>query len=88
MAKRKVTFKFKAPGDVHAVKLCANFTNWEQGCIVMNKGNAGEWKTQVNLERGDYEYKFMADGRWFTDPSADRQVHNPMGTDNSVRHIS
>ena len=88
MAKqKKVDFKFGAPRTAHDVKLCGNFTNWEQGAIVMDRGRAGEWKTMVNLEPGEYEYKFWADGVWYNDPSADKQVSNDWGSENSVRIV-
>ncbi|MGB9613165.1 MAG: isoamylase early set domain-containing protein [Candidatus Margulisiibacteriota bacterium] len=85
--KKRVTFKFKAPAGVCEVKLCGNFTNWEQGAIVMTKGKSGEWKAQVSLEPGEYEYKFLADGVWYVDPSSERQVQNNLGTENSVRLV-
>lgn len=83
---KKVTFKLNDP-NAHEVKLCGNFTNWEQGCIMMNHARGAEWKTQVNLEPGEYEYKFIVDGNWMNDPTADRQIQNTMGSDNSVRVV-
>jgi hypothetical protein len=85
--KKKVTFKFKATAPVHDVKLCGNFTEWEKGAIVMTRGRGGEWKADVNLEPGNYEYKFCADGAWFTDPKADQQTHNSLGSENSLRQV-
>lgn len=85
--KKKVFFKFKTPGAAREVKLCGNFTNWEQGAIVMDKGRAGEWKAQISLEPGEYEYKYWADGVWYNDPSADRQAPNVWGSENSVRIV-
>jgi hypothetical protein len=85
--KKKVSFMFKAPGSAHDVKLCGNFTNWEQGAIVMKHARGGEWKTQINLEQGEYEYKYWADGVWYNDPSADKQVSNDWGSENSVRIV-
>lgn len=87
MARKKVPFAFKAPEAARGVKLCGSFTNWEQGAIVMTRAKSGEWKTQVNLEPGEYEYKFWADGNWYLDPQADRQAPNPLGSENSVRSV-
>ncbi len=85
--KKKVSFIFKAPGSAHDVKLCGNFTSWEQGAIVMKNARGGEWKTQIDLEPGEYEYKYWADGVWYNDPSADKQVSNDWGSENSVRVV-
>lgn len=87
MAGKKISFMFKAPGSAHDVKLCGNFTNWEQGAIVMKSARAGEWKTQINLNPGEYEYKYWVDGVWYNDPNADRQVGNTWGSENSVKIV-
>ena len=87
MAKKKVTFSFKPTQNVHDVKLAGNFTNWDQGAIVMTQGRSGEWKTQASLEPGEYEYKFMADGVWFNDPKADKQMPNAWGSENSLKVV-
>ena len=84
--KKKVSFNFRDPG-AHEVKLAGNFTNWENGAIFMTRGRSGEWKTQVALEPGEYEYKFVADGQWLPDPAAEEQKKNEQGTENSVRLV-
>ncbi|MFA5114164.1 MAG: isoamylase early set domain-containing protein [Candidatus Margulisiibacteriota bacterium] len=85
--KKKVTFKFAAPREVHDVKLCGNFTNWQEGAIVMKHAKSGEWQAQLSLEPGEYQYKFVADGAWLNDPAADQQIGNDQGTTNSVRFV-
>ncbi len=84
---KKVTFKFKGSENIHEVKLAGTFSNWDQGAIMMTKGKSGEWKTQVNLNPGQYEYKFLADGAWYNDPAADKQVPNNQGSENSLRIV-
>jgi len=85
--KKKVTFKLAAPTGVHEVKLCGNFTNWQEGAIVMTHARSGEWKADVSLEPGEYQYKFIADGAWLNDPAAEQQMSNDLGTANSVRFV-
>jgi len=87
LRKKRITFKFKAPSSIHEVKLAGSFSNWEQGAIMMEKGKSGEWKAQVSLTPGEYEYKFLADGIWFNDSQADRQVQNIWGSENSLRIV-
>ena len=85
--KKRVSFKFKAPETVNEVKLAGNFSNWEQGAIVMSKGKSGEWKAQLSLPPGEYEYKYLADGVWCNDPAADKLVTNTWGSENSLRVV-
>jgi 1,4-alpha-glucan branching enzyme len=86
-AKKRVVFVFRAPESAHEVKVCGSFSNWEQGAMIMDKGRGGEWKAQVSLEPGEYEYKFWADGVWYNDPKADRQTSNIWGSENSVKEV-
>jgi hypothetical protein len=87
MAKKKVTFKLSAEQQAKVVRLAGNFTGWEQGAIVMKHARSGEWKADVSLEPGEYEYKFIADGNWLTDPQADAQKANASGITNSVKFV-
>jgi 1,4-alpha-glucan branching enzyme len=85
--KKKVSFRFNAPAQAHEVKLAGNFTGWEEGAIVMKHARSGEWKADVSLEPGEYQYKFIADGAWLNDPAAEQQVGNDRGSENSVRFV-
>ena len=85
--KKKVTFKFKGPENAHEVKVAGTFSNWDQGAIMMAKGKSGEWKAQIPLDPGAYEYKFLVDGNWYNDPAADKQVPNMWGSENSLRIV-
>ena len=87
MAKKRVTFSFRSKQDLHDVKLAGNFTNWDQGAIVMTRGLTGEWKAQASLEPGEYEYKFLVDGAWLNDPKAEKLVRNSLGSENSVKIV-
>ncbi|MBU0630576.1 MAG: glycogen-binding domain-containing protein [Candidatus Margulisbacteria bacterium] len=86
MAKKKVVFSFKAPVSANDVRICGEFSNWEKGAIFMSEGKAGEWKATVNLEPGEYQYKYWADGQWFLDPQTAR-VNNGLGGENSIRSV-
>ncbi|MFA6431562.1 MAG: isoamylase early set domain-containing protein [Candidatus Margulisiibacteriota bacterium] len=87
MGNKKVKFSIVAPQNTKEVRLCGAFTNWEQGAIVMKKGRSGEWAAQVNLEPGEYEYKFKVDSFWYNDPTADKLTGNVWGTENSIRVV-
>jgi 1,4-alpha-glucan branching enzyme len=88
MAKKKVRFSFMAPSNAREVRLCGDFTDWDAHAIHMRGGKSGEWTAIASVEPGEHQYKFWADGTWYTDPRADGQIHNNFGTENSVRYIS
>jgi 1,4-alpha-glucan branching enzyme len=49
------------------VVLSGNFNNWRTDELVMMKTNDG-WQFPYTLGPGNYEYKFIVDGNWITDP--------------------
>ncbi len=84
MAKKKVSFRFKAPEDSKKVSICGEFTNWEKNPLEMKKVGDNEWIAEIELEPGEYEYKVCVDGVWYNDPNANKQVPNYWGSENSV----
>ena len=44
----------------------------------------GTWTIDVPIEAGCYEYKFIVDGVWKTDPINPEKVRNSYGQINSV----
>jgi hypothetical protein len=50
------------------VVLSGSFNGWKQDELLMNKTVNG-WELPYTLGAGNYEYKFIADGKWITDPS-------------------
>lgn len=40
---------------------------------------SGVWKLSVPLKKGAYEYKFLVDGSWITDPGNPRTKRNELG---------
>lgn len=83
---RKVEFKFVAP-KAKEVKLIGDFNNWDCGSILLRKTGGMEWKKELILEPGRYEYKFVVDGNWVTDPNNSDKVQNAFGTENSVLEV-
>ncbi|HSV43518.1 MAG TPA: helix-turn-helix domain-containing protein [Candidatus Bathyarchaeia archaeon] len=68
------------------VYLVGNFTNWEKR-IPLRRSSDGLWQKKVPLRPGRYEYKFIVDGEWRTDPQNTLTVQNTVGTLNSVREL-
>ncbi|MCK5493765.1 MAG: helix-turn-helix domain-containing protein [Candidatus Omnitrophica bacterium] len=83
----KATFELLAP-DAKKVALTGDFNSWDDNGIVMKRNKSGLWKTNVELNSGVYEYKFIVDNQWWTDPKNDMKVNNPCGDLNSVVEVS
>ena len=82
--RKKGTYRFSVQpgGGVRSVLLAGEFNDWNPQ--PMRKGKAGEFVAIVALEEGTYEYKFVMDGEWRTDPDSNTWAMNPYGTMNSV----
>ena len=80
----RVTFILLEPG-VENVDLLGDFTGWRPD-RAMRRTRGGSWRVTYDLERGkEFQYRYLVDGgRWVNDPTADRYVPNPFGSDNSV----
>ncbi|MDP1854098.1 MAG: helix-turn-helix domain-containing protein [Candidatus Omnitrophota bacterium] len=84
---KDVEFQLNAP-QAKSVVLTGSFNSWLQNGIKMLKGKNGAWKANVNLKPGRYEYKFIVDGQWWTDPSNKNTTSNSYGSHNSLKEIS
>lgn len=79
-----VTFALDAP-NASSVRLTGEFTNWShEGLRMLRDEKDGVWKITVNLDPGDYEYRFIVDGVWITDPNNVDSVLNEFGQENSL----
>ena len=63
-----VTFRYYAPSAT-AVYLAGEMNGWSTTATPMTKGSNGVFEVTLTLEAGSYEYKFVADGGWYTDPN-------------------
>jgi 1,4-alpha-glucan branching enzyme len=62
-------FNFRLAGYPNAKKvfLAGDFNNWVPQDLAMKKTGGG-WELPLVLAPGNYNYKFIADGQWLTDP--------------------
>jgi len=80
----KITVDFKIESvEAKSVGVAGTFNDWEPKRTPLKKNGKG-WKASVSLPRGRYEYRFVVDGQWLTDPAAKESVPNPFGGVNSV----
>jgi 1,4-alpha-glucan branching enzyme len=49
------------------VALAGDFTQWQAKPIAMRHEGKGWWAAKVSLEPGEYRFRYLADGQWFTD---------------------
>ena len=61
-----VEFRFFRP-NASVVAVAGDFTAWNDRPITMRHEGNGWWSTQVNLQPGEYRFRYVADGQWFTD---------------------
>src|SRR5207244_2429251 len=68
-----VEFRLSANG-ASSVSVAGSFNGWEKAPL---KKEGDRWTTRLNLARGRYEYRFVVDGKWVSDPNAKESVGNP-----------
>lgn len=89
-AKKKKTiqsteFSLHAP-DATAVFLAGDFNDWNAEQYPMRKFKTGICTKKLKLAPGRYEYKFIVDGEWWTDPANENRQPTDVG-ENSVIEV-
>ena len=82
-----IPFAFQAPA-ARQVSLAGDFNNWDPKATPMRRGTDGVWHLSVALKPGRHEYRFIADGVWQDDPTAQQRTSNGMGSENSVKIVA
>ena len=67
-----------------SVYLVGSMNDWDTTATPMNKDDDGIWRVSLNLNYGDYVYKFMADGNWAIDEYNSSYEDDGYGGSNSV----
>jgi rhodanese-related sulfurtransferase len=62
-------YQFKLDGFANAKKivLTGSFNGWSENELLMDRTNKG-WQMDYVIPAGNYEYKFIVDGKWTIDP--------------------
>lgn len=82
-----VTFLFEAGGPA-TVYLAGTFNGWDQSRDLMTDDDGdGIYEIVMELSPGRYEYKFVRDGQWLTDESAEDFADDGFGGKNSVLRV-
>jgi 1,4-alpha-glucan branching enzyme len=79
---KPIEFTLHAP-QASSVVVAGSFNNWDtQKTRLQRDGDA--WTANIPLVPGRYEYRFVVDGEWITDPNCKECVRNDYGSTNSV----
>ena len=82
--KRTVDLTFQQP-NARSVCVAGSFNNWDQNKTPMRREGADSvWRVALPLKPGRYEYRFVVDGQWISDPNAKESATNDFGSTNSV----
>ncbi len=81
--KKAATFRLEAP---YATKVfvAGSFNDWSPVATPLTRNDAGIWTGTVNLDPGEYEYRFVMDGIWSDDPGNTTRRCNEFGTKNCI----
>lgn len=71
--------------DAKEVFLVGDFVDWQPHHCPMQDTGRGEWIARLRLPPGEYKFRYLADGQWFTDYAAFGVEYGPFGFDSLVR---
>lgn len=77
-------FRFYRPGAVK-VALAGDFNDWRTDQIRMVRQQDGTWLARISLPAGDYKFRYVADGLWYTDYAASGVEPGEFGFDSLLR---
>jgi 1,4-alpha-glucan branching enzyme len=61
-----VEFRFFRP-EARDVRVAGDFNGWSGESLLMKPAGNGWWTARTVLGSGEYRFRYVADGRWFTD---------------------
>jgi len=64
-----IEFRFYRPRATH-VCVAGNFNGWRVGADAMEPAGDGWWRIALPLSCGEYRFRYVADGHWYTDFAA------------------
>jgi len=83
----RVRFHLQAKG-ARRVSLVGSFNQWGADRIVLDPVSDGTtFAGTVELPPGTYEYMFVVDGRWVTDPAAEERRDDGFGRQNALLRL-
>jgi 1,4-alpha-glucan branching enzyme len=80
---KKTTFQISAP-DAKTVRLLGDFNGWNPESHPMKKGKTGNWKIDVSLPPGTYQFRYFIDQSWWMNDQTVGAMPNDQGSENSI----
>ena len=88
---REVVIRYRN-AEAADVRIAGDFNGWipdrNVQSHIQTDGNDRVWTKVMLLSPGTYEYRYVVDGEWCTDPDNLDHTPGPMGQPNSVLHVS
>jgi 1,4-alpha-glucan branching enzyme len=81
-SKKTILFEVRPAGHASDVRVAGSFTDWQT--VPMKKQKDGKYVCEIPVPAGAFEYKYVVDGKWITDPDYSRWSVSPLGTINSM----
>lgn len=81
------TFTLTGHADAGEVYVTGDFAEWDPQAHPMERGDDGVWRTTLELQEGQYVYKYVVDGEWIADPDNPETVDDSYGGKNSVANV-
>jgi len=81
----EIVFSYAAP-DATLVELAGGFNDWTPEPMADTDGD-GTWELTLILDPGSWEYKYVEDGSWETDPTNPNKVSDGYGGHNSLLEV-
>lgn len=78
-----VVFSFYRP-TAKTVHLSGDFNDWDEGTLPM-RAREGYWTAMMRLPAGEFRFRYLADGEWFTDYAAFGVEPGEFGLDSVLR---
>jgi 1,4-alpha-glucan branching enzyme len=76
-------FRFADP-EAREVCVVGSFNRWTVCDTRLKPEGDGTWTVSIDLPHGRYEYMFVVDGCWISDPAARRHVDDGFGRKNAL----
>ncbi len=73
-----VEFRFYRP-KANGAFVAGDFNHWSKTATPMRRSRDGWWITQIPLPVGEYRFRYIADGRWYTDFASHGVEHSDGG---------
>ena len=83
----EVAFIFERKPSPTRVFLVGDFNDWNPNAKRMVRSKDGSFRARLQLTPGDYEFRFLVDGQWVSDPTTEQQ-QNPFGSSNSIVRVA